>query len=205
MPPRRMRIAAPCPACQEQTVDYTAAELDLPYFGDMLQTVFICSSCGFRHSDVIHGRTHEPRRWTYRASGESDMTVRVVRSTSGTVRIPELGVVIEPGPASEAFVSNIEGVLDRIEAVLRQLHRDADTEPERDACRERLEHVARARGGREPITLILEDPLGNSLIAHEAATVEAIPEAEAANLPRGEISFDVGGAAGDGDGAPGPS
>src|SRR5688500_2975447 len=135
---RQMRLTSPCPACHEKTIEYTLTDLDVPYFGDLLQTVFICTTCGFRHSDVIHGKTHAPQRWTYQTSSEADMSVRVVRSTSGTVKIPELGVLIEPGPASEAFVTNIEGILDRVEAVIMQVLRDADTPEERTACQERL-------------------------------------------------------------------
>jgi zinc finger protein len=200
---RRMRLASACPACHEHTVEYTAMDLDVPYFGGLLQTVFICSSCGFRHSDVIHGQTHEPRRWTFRTPQGSDMSVRVVRSTSGTLRIPELGVLIEPGPASEAFVTNIEGILVRIEQVLKQLERDAETDKERAVIKERLDHLEAARNGSAPVTIIVEDPFGNSLIVHDNAQMEQIPEAEAATLARGEITFDVGDLVGaDSDDAP---
>lgn len=188
---RKMRLSSPCPACHQVTVEYTAMDLDVPYFGDLLQTVFICSTCGFRHSDVIHGKTHEPRRWTFRTGTADDMMVRVVRSTSGTLRIPELGVLIEPGPASEAFVSNVEGVLTRVEMVLGQLRRDAETPEQRRLVEERLEQIELARTGKNPITLILEDPFGNSVIVHDRAKMERIPEPEAAALPRGEITFDV--------------
>lgn len=188
---RRMRIGAPCPACHAQTVDYTAAELNIPYFDDVVQTVFICSTCGFHHADVIAGRVRAPKRYVYRMTKEDDMMIRVVRSTSGTVRIPELGVLIEPGPASEAFVSNIEGVLVRVEAVLRQLQRDADTPQQRRACEDRLAQIQRVREGRLPATLVLEDPFGNSVIAHADATVEAIPQKEADEMPRGETTFDM--------------
>jgi zinc finger protein len=188
---RKMRLSSPCPACHAQTVEYTAIDLDVPYFGDLLQTVMMCSSCGFRHSDVIHGKTREPRRWTFRTSSAQDMSVRIVRSTSGTLRIPELGVLIEPGAASEAFVSNIEGILVRIEQVLNQLRRDAETEKERAVIQERLDQLEAARTGRLPVTVILEDPYGNSLIVHDEATMELIPETEAAQLARGEITFDV--------------
>lgn len=186
-----MRIAAPCPACHSQTLDYTAADLNVPYFDDIVQTVFICSSCGYRHADVIVGRVRAPRRYTYRIKQEDDMMVRVVRSTSGTVRIPELGVLIEPGPVSEAFVSNIEGILVRVEAVIRQVLRDADTGEQRRACEDRLAQIQRVREGTLAATLVLEDPYGNSVIGHEDATAEPIPQHEADQLPRGETSFDL--------------
>lgn len=179
-------------------MEYTAVQLDVPYFGEVLQTIFICSSCGFRHTDVLVGRVREPRRFTYRVEKAEDMSVRVVRSTSGTVRIPELGVLIEPGPASEAFVSNIEGILVRVEAILDQLHRDAETPEIRKECERRMEAIEAAREGRNRLTLILEDPYGNSAIVHDAAEVATLSPEEAEGLARGEVTFDVsdlGGAA----------
>lgn len=188
---RKMRLASPCPACHADTLEYTAMDLDVPYFGDLLQTIVSCSTCGFRHTDVIHGKTHEPKRWTFRTTSSDHMSVRVVRSTSGTLRIPELGVLIEPGPASEAFVTNVEGILVRVEQVLDQLHRDAESDEQRKLIEERLEQMAKARKGKGQLTIIIEDPYGNSVIVHDEAKSERIPEQEAAGLARGEITFDV--------------
>ncbi|MBP3800305.1 MAG: hypothetical protein ILA19_04935, partial [Bacilli bacterium] len=36
------------------------------------------------------------------------LSVRVVRSQSATVTIPEIGVKVEPGPKSEGYVTNVE-------------------------------------------------------------------------------------------------
>lgn len=188
---RKMHIAAPCPACGVHTVEYTTMDLDLPYFGDVIQLLFECETCGYRHADVIVGTTHEPMRSTYECKTPDDLMVRVIRSTSGTVRIPELGVLIEPGPASEAFVTNVEGILVRVEAILDQLWRDAEDDATKRACEERVAMFQGARAGTLPYTLILEDPLGNSRIVHDRATTERLTREEADRLPRGEISFDI--------------
>lgn len=182
---KRMRLEGPCPACHEPTLDYTAAGLDIPYFRDVTQLIFACASCGFRHSDFLVGSAREPRRQTFRVSEPDHVLVRVVRSTSGTVRIPELGVLIEPGPASDAYVSNIEGVLVRVESILDQLLRDAETPADRAKCTERLKQLRAARGGRFPFTFVIEDPHGNSAIVHPEAREEAIPPEEAAHLKTG--------------------
>ena len=47
------------------------------------------------------------------------ISARVVRSTGARIEIPEFGVRIDPGPACEGFVSNVEGVLDRIGKVVK--------------------------------------------------------------------------------------
>lgn len=174
-------------------MEYVAAELDIPHFGQAFQLVFECASCGFRHADFSIGSTQEPRRFTYVVKAADDMSVRVVRSTSGTVRIPELGVLIEPGPASDAYVSNIEGVLVRVDEIVGQLERDAETAEERSRCTQLRHELAEARKGQFPLTFILEDPFGNSAIVHEDARVEMIPSSEAAQLKTGEITLQLQG------------
>lgn len=186
-----MRVQATCPGCQERTVNFTTTPLEIPYFGPVTQLQFECTNCGFRHSDFQVGTTRDPTRYVYEVRTEDDMMVRVVRSTSGTIRIPELGALIEPGPASDAYVSNIEGVLARIEGVLEQLRRDADSHEQREACKERLEDLRSAKVGKYPLTFIMEDPYGNSVIAHDRARKEALTEEEATHLKTGEITLDL--------------
>ena len=65
----------------------------------------------------------KPVHYEMKVRTQDDIDARVVRSTSGTIRIPELGVDIEPGPASESFISNIEGVLDRVSDILEMVVR----------------------------------------------------------------------------------
>jgi zinc finger protein len=122
------------------------------------------------------------------------MSVRVVRSGSGTIRIPELGITIEPGVASEAFVSNIEGILVRVERVLDQLGRDAEDAPARARVMDLQDTLGALRlGAGPPITVILEDPFGNSAILAEGARREAIPPDEADQLKVGMLVFDPDG------------
>src|SRR3990170_4606625 len=96
-PVREVALESACPMCGAQPLLMRSLRLDIPYFGDALQTTVLCRECGFRHEDVI---------------------ARVVRSSSCTIRIPEVGAVMEPGPQSEAFISNVEGVLGRFRDIL---------------------------------------------------------------------------------------
>jgi zinc finger protein len=85
---------------------------------------------------------------------------------TATIKIPELGVQIDPGPACQGFVTNIEGVLDRIENIVRGALIWAENE-ERENAITLLDQIARARLGAMPFTLIIEDPSGNSAIISE--------------------------------------
>lgn len=182
---------AVCPACGGVGLDYNAEQVDLPFLGTSLETLMQCQACGYRHTDFVLTDSHEPTRVTYRVATGDDMMVRVVRSSSGTIRIPELGITIEPGVASEAFVSNIEGILVRIERVLDQLGRDAEDPQQHDRIVQLQETLGLMREGKAPpVTLIFEDPFGNSRILAEDAVVEPIPEEEAGQLKVGMLVFD---------------
>lgn len=188
----RTRIEdAVCPACTGKGMDYNAEQIDLPYLGQSLETMLRCDACGYRHVDFVLTDTKDPMRVSYRVTSGEDMMVRVVRSGSGTIRIPELGIDIEPGIASEAFITNVEGIIVRIERVLDQLHRDAEDDATRKKVEDLLAVFGAMRDGRaDPVTLVLEDPFGNSTILAEKAVSEPIPEAEAARLKVGMFVFD---------------
>lgn len=172
-------------------MDYNAEEVDLPYLGKSLETMLRCPSCGYRHTDFVLTETKDPTRHTYTVATEADMSVRVVRSSSGTVHIPELGILIEPGIASDAFITNVEGILARVERVLDQLHRDSDDGGQKRRIEGLLETFTALRDGKaDPVTLILEDPFGNSAILHEDVKAETIPADEAAALKTGMFVLD---------------
>jgi len=90
---------------------------------------------------------------------------------TGVISIPELGVRIDPGPACEGFVSNVEGVLNRVEAVLDNLCSWADTDEERDRVCLLKDRLNEVRDGTLPVTLVIEDLSGNSAIIADHARV----------------------------------
>lgn len=201
--PRTTIDEAICPSCDGRGLEYTTEPVDLPYLGKSLQILLRCLSCGYRHHDFVLTEHREPTRYTYKVTKPDDMSVRVVRSSSGTVRIPELGISIEPGIASEAFVSNIEGILVRVERVLDQLFRDAESDEIRAKVTDLLETMGGLRTGSDKhVTVIIEDPFGNSAILGEGAQHERIPDAEADQLRTGMLVYDPSGNLAGPDGQP---
>jgi zinc finger protein len=181
-----------CPACAHKGLEHTTEQVELPFFGPSMEIMLRCLECGYRHNDFVLTQHREPTRYMYRVSKGEDMSVRVVRSSSGTIRIPELGISVEPGISSEAFISNIEGILVRVERVLDQLLRDAEDEEMRQRILGLVEQMGAMREGKaDPVTVILEDPFGNSAILAEGATHERIPEDEADQLKTGLLVYDT--------------
>jgi zinc finger protein len=165
-------VAGRCPYC-EREIQYLYQTENIPYFSDILIVSGRCE-CGYRHADTLILGESEPSRWEIRVEGPGDLGARVVRSASGSIRIPELGVAIDPGPACDGFVSNVEGVLGRIDDVIAGVLTWAEGEERENALAIR-EQIRLAREGSIPFTLSIEDPTGNSAIISERARKSSLP------------------------------
>jgi zinc finger protein len=175
-----------CPLCSNSIIITWQAD-DIPFFGEVMYTSAQCK-CGFKYADTFILTQREPARFTFKVQSIADLDVRVIRSTSGTIRIPELEINVEPGPASDSYVSNIEGVLCRIEDVLGMVSRWGDEPPETiQRAEDLLASMELIRNGKMEITLIIEDPLGNSAIVSEKACKEPLSSEEVEKLKTGII------------------
>jgi zinc finger protein len=166
----RTVVPGPCPVCATE-IQYLYQTENIPYFSELLIVSTRCPSCGYRYVDTQLLKNAVPTRWEISIESSDDMMIRVIRSMNGVITIPELGVRIDPGPACEGFVSNVEGVLGRVEGIVSNLTCWAEREEERDQARCLLEKIDRVRDGKLPITLIIDDPSGNSAIIAEKAQV----------------------------------
>ena len=127
-----------------------------------------CSSCKYHISDVEAAEKHDPAKYAIEISSEQDMKIRVVKSSQATVKLPHI-TTITPGPASSGYVTNIEGILNRIK---HQIEIARDSEEEDDAkkkAKNLLKKLTRISWGQEKQMLIIEDPSGNSAIISEKA------------------------------------
>ena len=181
-----------CPICNaEITFDWETK--DIPHFGEAMVIAGVCESCGFRLSDTILLNQGEPVRYTITIEEVEDLNARVIRSTSGTIRIPELGIDVEPGPASDAYISNVEGVLQKVRGIVAFATKSArDAGVEENALRGEciLARIERAMEGEGPLTIVLEDPLGNSAIVSEKAVSTRLTPEECEDLKTGMIILD---------------
>jgi zinc finger protein len=121
-----------------------------------------CPVCHFSENDVFSAEERKPSRWTMRVDNSSLLNTRVVRSGSGTIRLPDFGIDIEPGPTAESYISNVEGVLLRTRPVIESAVRFADEEKRRKRGRRILSMIDKAMSGQLSFTLIIEDPAGVS-------------------------------------------
>jgi zinc finger protein len=182
-------IESTCPLCAE-VLTFKFSTDEIPFFGEIMLVSASCT-CGFKYADTISLNEREAARFEMEFDS-SDFATRVIRSSSGTVQIPELGVTIEPGSASEAFVSNIEGVLCRVEEVVTMATKWSSNDPGKFELGNRLlEMIDTVRRGEGRMTLVIDDPFGNSAIISPRAQRRALSESEACVLKTGILTVDV--------------
>jgi ZPR1-related zinc finger protein len=164
---------------------------EIPFFGEVMYITALCK-CSFRFADTIILSQKEPMRYELKVEGLKDLNSRVVRSTSGTIRIPELGIDVEPGSISDSYITNIEGVLDRIyKVVVTATKWSVDDEEKHSKGLEIQKSLEEAIEGKRSLTVIIEDPFGNSAIISDKAKSRVLSSEELEHLKTGMIVFDV--------------
>jgi len=163
----RTVVPGPCPYCNTE-IEYNYQTENIPYFSDILIISALCSSCGYKYVDTQLLKDKEPVQYEVRVDTPEDLAIRVVRSMSASIEIPELGVRIDPGPACQGFVSNIEGVLNRVEQIVKGALIWGEVE-EQENARTLLKKIDSVKNGSFAITLVLEDRCGNSAIIADKA------------------------------------
>lgn len=167
-------------------------QVNVPYFGDALESTMRCHACGFRHADFMILGQKEPQRLTLHAKDASALQVRVIRSNSGTVSIPELGFLAEPSALSESYVSNVEGVLERAKNILLTALDWHQEDPQKvSLLTHYLDTYERMVNGELPFTIIIDDPYGNSAIVSEDVERRPLTEEEIVHLKTGMTVVDL--------------
>ncbi|MFH8086863.1 MAG: ZPR1 zinc finger domain-containing protein [Candidatus Aenigmatarchaeota archaeon] len=179
-----------CPVCKRQSMIFSSITQEIPYFGKILILSLKCENCGFKHNDIFNVEIKEPMSYRIRVENEKDLTTKVVRASSGTIIVPELGVKIEPGSYAEGFITNVEGILERIENVLKYQEK-IQKGKKLEKIKKLMEKIERMREGKEKFTVIIKDPFGNSAIISEKAKRKKLTKKELKNLKSGMVVFEM--------------
>ncbi|WP_048811353.1 ZPR1 zinc finger domain-containing protein [Thermococcus gammatolerans] len=178
-----------CPICGgKNTLKAIQHIHEIPYFGKVMESTIICERCGYRNADVMILEDRPPKLYTVRVEDERDLFTRVVRSKSGTIELEEIGVKVEPGPASEGFITNVEGVLERVRETLLMAREFRKQEGDEEAVKkadEILQYIEDVKEGKKPLTVKIADPLGNSALIGEKVRSRLLTEEEIRKLSLG--------------------
>ena len=133
----------------------------------------MCSSdleaCGYRRADVEPAERKEPCKYTLEVSSEHDLNIKVVKSGEATLKIPHI-ISIEPGPASEGYITNVEGLLDRVKKMVESaMNAEDDDDAAKKKGKNMLKKLNRVMAGQDSLKIIIEDESGHSAIISDKA------------------------------------
>ena len=157
-----------CPVCNQSTLTLAEQTTEVPYFGKLYIFSMQCSNCSYKKSDVEAEEQKDPVKWTFEIESDKDMSVRIVKSSEATVKIPRI-TTIEPGPASEGYITNVEGLLERVKEQVEAVRDDEEDPDAKKKAKNLVKKITRIIWGKEKCRIVIEDPSGNSAIISEKA------------------------------------
>lgn len=159
-----------CPICLQKTLTLTEADKDIPYFGLVYLFSMDCSNkeCNYHKADIELANKGTPTKWTLDITSEEDMRIRVVKSSEATVNITRI-MKMEPGPASNGYVTNVEGILNRAKVMLEKVRDDSEDNDDRKKAKNMIKKLQDVMWGHDTIRITIEDPTGNSAIISDKA------------------------------------
>src|SRR3989344_3690013 len=157
-----------CSFCNENKLVLREEQMDIPHFGKVFILTMECEGCGYKKADVEPAEKKEPCKFTLDISAEADMSIKIVKSGDATVKIPHI-ITMEPGPASEGYITNVEGLLERVKGII-----ESSIEAEEDAAAKKkgknmIKKLNNVVLGRDTLKIIIEDQTGHSAIISEKA------------------------------------
>lgn len=164
-----------CPACGKKKLKLSIFIYEVPYIGNVVLETGRCLNCGYRWSDVGMLDYGDPKRIKVEVNGVEELNALVIKAAPATVRIPELGIEITPGPAAQGYITTVEGILHRVLD-----HVPSECMDPKAECHKKVQLIKDAADGKVKFTLIIEDPSGRSAVSSENVRVveEPLPLSE---------------------------
>ncbi len=148
-----------CPVCNSENLEISTYVYEVPYFGKILIEVWTCSVCGYRKSDIGTLEHGGEVRIVFPVRERKDLNALVIKSSTASIEIPELGVEVFPGPAAQGYITTVEGLLERILE-----NTPVECFDENNECNNFVKKIRKAMNNEINFTVILTDPYGKSSI-----------------------------------------
>ncbi|MBU0456967.1 MAG: ZPR1 zinc finger domain-containing protein [Nanoarchaeota archaeon] len=157
-----------CNFCGENKLTLREEEIEIPYFGRVFVFSMECTACGYRKSDVEPAESKEPCKYTLEVSSEDDLNIKIIKSGEAILKIPHI-ITVEPGPAANGYVTNVEGLLERIKNRITSSVEGEEDPAAKKKAKNLIKKLNKVLVGREPLKIIIEDPTGHSAIVSDKA------------------------------------
>ena len=164
----------PCPLCHTNKLTLSEQDYNIPNFGKCYLMTMTCENCDYKSSDIESEEQKDPVKCTLEINNKKDLNIRIVKSGQASIKIPALKMSVDPGPASEGYISNVEGVLKRFKDIIEKERDSTDDDDVRKNAKNLLKKLWKVELGEFPIKVIIEDPSGNSAILDKKTVVEKL-------------------------------
>ncbi|ODV86542.1 hypothetical protein CANARDRAFT_27736 [[Candida] arabinofermentans NRRL YB-2248] len=158
-----------CMNCHEQGVTRLLLT-SIPYFGQIVLMSFECSHCGFKNSELQPaGQIAEMgSRYILKIETKEDFNRQIIKHETCNCKFIELDIEI---PAKRGQLTTVEGLLsEMIDDLEMDQPQRKEIQPETyikiEEFIKKVRSTINAEEGRLPITLMLDDPSGNSWIEY---------------------------------------
>lgn len=165
----------PCPVCGLEKATFSEYEIEDPFAGPIAIFSIKCNACGFKNSDLEFIEPGQPAEYALDVESKEDLNIRVIKSGQCQIKIPSFRISVDSSMASEGFISNIEGVINRFKQQIEFMKSDSDLEKEqRKKLKNILKGIDQVLAGEKKITLKLIDESGNSAIISDKVKVKKL-------------------------------
>ncbi|XP_059477370.1 zinc finger protein ZPR1 [Neocloeon triangulifer] len=167
-----LQFGTNCPECNVPCI--TNMKLtNIPHFKEVVIMATNCDACGHRTNEVKSGGGIEPTGIRIEISIKELMDLKrdVLKSDTCDMQVPELDLEVGPHALGGRF-STVEGLLVAMKEQLLAHWGDSATESTSVKYQDFLDKMDQALEAKLPITLILDDPAGNSYIQSLQDSVE---------------------------------
>ncbi|KAK3912499.1 Zinc finger protein ZPR1 [Frankliniella fusca] len=156
-----------CPRCRAPCTTNMKVT-NIPYFKEVVIMATNCDTCGERTNEVKSGGGIQPRgmKIEVKVSSKEDFSRDVLKSDTCSLTVPELDVEVGPAALGGRF-STVEGIL----AAMKDQLLDSDvmfSDSADPANKQKLDDFHKKfqdiLQGKDPVTLVLDDPAGNSYV-----------------------------------------
>ena len=105
---------------------------------------------------------------------KKDLDVKIVKSSDATVKIPQMRMDMQPGPASQGFFTNVEGLLMKFKKIVEDERDSSEDQDVKKSAKNLLKKLWKVELGEMPLKIVIEDPSGNSGILSDKTVKEKL-------------------------------
>ncbi|XP_044746422.1 zinc finger protein ZPR1 [Coccinella septempunctata] len=164
-----LQFATNCPGCNAPC-ETNMKMTNIPHFKEVLIMATVCDVCGLRTNEVKSGGGIEPKglHIEVTVNSKEDFSRDVLKSETCHLGIPELDLEVGPNALGGRFTT-VEGLISAVKEQLSDpkhshMFGDSIEKESKDKFQEFLKKFDEILDGKFKVTIVLDDPAGNSYI-----------------------------------------